>query len=181
MSLSRIEAEKYQLPTHPVDLLQLVTEVQDYYISSRDKTLNDFIIKHSGNLPLVRGDRSQLVQLIHNLISNAFKYGTPGTPVNITIAPNSSGTMLRLSVQDKSGGIAPHHIPRLTERFYRVDKGRSKAIGGTGLGLAIVKHITQRHGGRMDISSVTDEGTTVSILLPVIPASDVEASNSLPN
>lgn len=80
--------------------------------------------------------------------------------------------MVRLSVADEGEGIGPDHLPRLTERFYRVDSGRSRAMGGTGLGLAIVKHIVERHRGRLDISSVLGKGTNVSILLPGAPADD---------
>lgn len=170
ISLSRIEAEKYQLPTSPVDLPQVVAEVRDFYISSRGMTLNNFVITQIGDVPMVRGDRSQLSQLIHNLVSNAYKYGRDGRPVTVIVTLNDSGSMLRLTVEDEGHGIAAHHLPRLTERFYRVDKGRSKVMGGTGLGLAIVKHITQRHGGRMEISSILGKGTKVSVLLPIIAA-----------
>jgi two-component system phosphate regulon sensor histidine kinase PhoR len=76
---------------------------------------------------------------------------------------------VRLTVTDEGDGIAPEHLPRLTERFYRVDPGRSRALGGTGLGLAIVKHIVERHRGRLDIDSVVGTGTTVSVLLPAAP------------
>jgi two-component system phosphate regulon sensor histidine kinase PhoR len=79
------------------------------------------------------------------------------------------GSMVRLSVEDEGDGIAPEHLPRLTERFYRVDSGRSRALGGTGLGLAIVKHIVERHRGRLDIQSTVGRGTTVSALLPPAP------------
>ncbi len=124
------------------------------------------------NIPRIHGDRAQLAQVVNNLLSNAFKYGIKGTPVTINVAPNKAGTMLYLAISDQGDGIAPEHIPRLSERFYRVDKGRSKSIGGTGLGLAIVKHISERHGGRMEITSEVGRGTTVSVLLPI-------ASNSL--
>ena len=77
--------------------------------------------------------------------------------------------MVRLSVGDEGDGIAPEHIPRLTERFYRVDSGRSRAVGGTGLGLAIVKHVVERHRGRLDIASQIGRGTVVTILLPAEP------------
>src|SRR3546814_6724195 len=86
-----------------------------------------------------------------NLVSNSAKYGRPETP--ITIRLDGSGTMIKLSVTDESEGIDPRHLPRLTERFYRVDSGRSRSMGGTGLGLAIVKHIVERHRGRMEIMS----------------------------
>jgi two-component system phosphate regulon sensor histidine kinase PhoR len=168
MSLSRIEAARYQLPEEPVDLRNLIAEVQDFFISSRNQKDQDFLISLPTDMQRVKGDRVQLSQLLSNLISNAFKYGHKGAPVSITAAPNKSGSMIRLSIKNRGDGIEAKHIPRLTERFYRVDKGRSKAIGGTGLGLAIVKHITERHGGRMEISSEQDVGTTVAILLPVI-------------
>jgi two-component system phosphate regulon sensor histidine kinase PhoR len=93
------------------------------------------------------------------------KYGRAGTPIAITLTRDDSG-MVRLSVRDEGDGIAAMHIPRLTERFYRADAGRSRSVGGTGLGLAIVKHIVERHRGRLDISSQVGVGTTVSVTLP---------------
>ena len=167
MSLSRIEAEKFELPSDQIDLSDLIRETRDFYISSRGKKEKDMLVTLPAQIPQIYGDRAQMAQVLHNLLSNAFKYGKKGSPVRIGIKPNQTATMLRLSISDQGEGIAPEHIPRLTERFYRVDKGRSKSIGGTGLGLAIVKHITERHGGRMEITSVLGEGTTVSVLLPI--------------
>ncbi|VAV97978.1 Phosphate regulon sensor protein PhoR (SphS) [hydrothermal vent metagenome] len=167
MSLSRIEAERYQLPDEPVDLSGLITETQSFFLTSRGKKKRDFIVSLPDNMPLVNGDRGQLAQLLHNLVGNAIKYGGKNSPISIDLTPNRSGSMLKLKVADKGSGIPQKHLPRLTERFYRVDKGRSKSIGGTGLGLAIVKHITERHGGRLDISSEEGVGTTVSVSLPV--------------
>ncbi|HEY9092801.1 ATP-binding protein [Parasphingorhabdus sp.] len=168
MSLSRIEAEKHQLPSEPVNLANLISDVKDVFLNGRNKEEGDFIISAPKNLPVIQGDYAQLSQLLHNLVTNAFKYGRPGTPVTVAVEPNRDGSMLRLSVSDQGEGIATEHLHRLTERFYRVDKGRSKSIGGTGLGLAIVKHITERHGGRMEITSKKGVGTTVTIFLPVI-------------
>ncbi|MEO9469471.1 ATP-binding protein [Parasphingorhabdus sp.] len=168
MSLSRIEAEKYQLPEEPVDLEKLITDVKDFYLDSRGRTEKDFQVLLPANMPMIKGDSSQLSQLLHNLVSNAYKYGGKGEAVTVRVELSRSGSMLRLNVIDKGDGIPADHIPRLTERFYRVDKGRSKAIGGTGLGLAIVKHITERHGGRMEITSEQGIGTRVCIFLPVI-------------
>lgn len=168
MSLSRIEAEKYQLPSEPVNLANLITDVKDVFLSGRNKQEEDFIISAPPNLPMIPGDYAQLSQLLHNLISNAFKYGRPGAPLSITVEPNHNDSMLRLSVIDQGEGIAAEHLHRLTERFYRVDKGRSKSIGGTGLGLAIVKHITERHAGRMKITSEKGVGTNVTVFLPII-------------
>ncbi len=171
MSLSRIEAEKYQLPSEPVDLTELVAEVKTVFLNGRTKKDDNFVVSAPDNLPMVQGDHAQLSQLLHNLVSNAYKYGRRGGTVTVSVKPNRTGSMLRLSVTDQGDGIAAEHIPRLTERFYRVDKGRSKSIGGTGLGLAIVKHITERHGGRMEVTSEQGIGTTVTIFLPVIKSS----------
>ncbi len=167
MSLSRIEAEKFELPSEQIDLSTLVEEARDFYINSRGKKAKEIRVYLPTDIPMIHGDRAQLAQVVNNLLSNAFKYGKKGTPVTINLAPNKAGTMLCLAISDEGDGIAPEHIPRLTERFYRVDKGRSKSIGGTGLGLAIVKHISERHGGRMEINSEVGRGTAVSVLLPI--------------
>src|SRR5262249_7344039 len=127
------------------------------------------LVTEVADISPVRGDRAQLSQLLHNLVGNAMKYGRPGTPIRIAVSPNDS--MVQISVADEGEGIAPEHLPRLTERFYRVDSGRSRAAGGTGLGLAIVKHIVERHRGRLDIASTVGKGTTVTILLPAHPLS----------
>jgi two-component system phosphate regulon sensor histidine kinase PhoR len=168
MSLSRIEAEKYRLPDTPVDLAQLANEVHAILTDSGSERGRDLVADIADPLPRVVGDRAQLSQLIHNLIGNAMKYGRPGTPVTLRAEPAGDATV-RLTVTDEGEGIAPEHLPRLTERFYRVDSGRSRAMGGTGLGLAIVKHIVERHRGRLDISSAPGIGTTVTVLLPVAP------------
>tara|TARA_R110000824_G_scaffold11585_4_gene50690 strand:+ start:3689 stop:4960 length:1272 start_codon:yes stop_codon:yes gene_type:complete len=167
MSLSRIEAEKFELPSDQINLRDLVEEARDFFVNTRGKKEKEFQIELPENIPLIHGDRAQLAQVLNNLLSNAFKYGKKGAPVTIRVTPNKAGTMLNLAISDQGDGIAPEHIPRLSERFYRVDKGRSKSIGGTGLGLAIVKHISERHGGRMEITSEVGKGTTVSVLLPI--------------
>ncbi|MBX3594024.1 ATP-binding protein [Sphingomonas sp.] len=164
MSLSRIEAEKYRAPDHSIDLAELIGQVRDELLAQSPVRAADITIDIAP-LPPVRGDRIQLSQLLHNIIGNAMKYGRAGTPVVVAIEPTGE-SMVRLSVRDESEGIAPEHLPRLTERFYRVDSSRSRAAGGTGLGLAIVKHIVERHRGRLDIASTVGSGTTVSILLP---------------
>ncbi|MBL0967448.1 MAG: ATPase, partial [Blastomonas sp.] len=126
------------------------------------------LVTHIGDAPPIRGDRAQLSQLLHNIVGNAMKYGRDGTPVTIGLRPDD-GAMLRLWVADEGEGIAPEHLPRLTERFYRIDSGRSRAIGGTGLGLSIVKHIVERHRGRLEIDSEVQKGTTITITLPADP------------
>ena len=165
ISLSRIEAEKYRLPPVAIDLADLIAHVCDEIADAGSPRAKDVVIDVAGGAPDVIGDRAQLSQLVHNLVGDAMKYGREGTPVTIGLSTDRSG-MVRLAITDEGEGIAPEHIPRLTERFYRVDAGRSRSLGGTGLGLAIVKHIAERHRGRLDIASRQGVGTTVSITLP---------------
>lgn len=174
ISLSRIEAEKYRAPDDSIDLPALVVEVRDE-LSALTPTRADDIVLDLAGIAAVRGDRVQLSQLLHNIVGNAMKYGRPGTPVTVAIT-ESGNSMIRLTVADESEGIAPQHLPRLTERFYRVDSSRSRAAGGTGLGLAIVKHIVERHRGRFDIASTLGKGTTVTIMLPIISQPDPVSS-----
>ncbi len=165
ISLSRIESEKYRLPDARVDLSELTAEVVGVFRSSHGDRGREVEMDIAPRLPGVQGDRAQLSQLLHNLIGNSVKYGRPGTPIRVTLNEGPSG-MTRLTVADEGEGIGPDHLPRLTERFYRVDSGRSRAMGGTGLGLAIVKHIVERHRGRFDIASTLGKGTTITVLLP---------------
>lgn len=175
ISLSRIEAEKYRLPDASVDLADLVSEVHSEMMDSADGRAAEIVTDIAANVPPVGGDRVQLSQALHNLIGNAMKYGRAGTPVTVKLSRDTSN-MVRLSVGDEGDGIPPEHIPRLTERFYRVDSGRSRALGGTGLGLAIVKHIVERHRGRLDIASQVGRGTVVTILLPAALSSKGNAT-----
>ena len=166
ISLSRIEAEKYRAPSTPVDLALLVEEVCAELRSTARERGGDVKCGAPPDIPPVAGDAAQLSQLLHNLIGNAMKYGRPGTPVSVGL--QADGDMVRLTIADRGDGIAPEHLPRLTERFYRVDAGRSRGLGGTGLGLAIVKHIVERHRGRLDIASRVGEGTTITVDLPQV-------------
>ena len=170
ISLSRIEAEKYRLPDRAVDLAALIGEVRSELFDAQDVRSNDIVATLESAVPPVIGDRAQLSQMLHNLIGIAMKYGRPHTPVAVKLWRDPAG-MVRISVTDEGEGIAPEHVPRLTERFYRVDPGRSRAAGGTGLGLAIVKHIVERHRGRLDVASIVGTGTTITVMLPAhIPA-----------
>lgn len=164
MSLSRIEADKYRAPDKEVDLEALLDEVHAEIVATAHDRAADIVLDVEA-VPNIRGDRAQLSQLVHNIVGNALKYGRSGTPVSISLRRDGD-SMVRLSVVDEGEGIATEHLPRLTERFYRVDSGRSRAAGGTGLGLAIVKHIVERHRGRLDISSAVGRGTTVTVKLP---------------
>jgi two-component system phosphate regulon sensor histidine kinase PhoR len=161
MSLSRIEAVRHEAPTEPVDMFALVREVAGELSDS-----SSVEITSTSSHAVVGGDRSQLAQAIRNLVDNALKYGKPGGKVSVSIETSVTGWLL-LQVRDEGEGIAPEHLPRLTERFYRADASRSRSLGGTGLGLAIVKHIVERHRGRFDISSRLGLGTTASITLPL--------------
>ena len=115
---------------------------------------------------LIHADERAIAKIIGHLIDNAIKYGKPGGEVAVTIEVTPA-RRVSLSVRDEGEGIAPEHLPRLTERFYRADASRSRAAGGTGLGLAIVKHIVERHRGRLDISSELGKGTRVVVRIPL--------------
>ena len=169
MSLSRIEAEKYDPPQTPVDFAAIVTETADQLRNSQKGRGNDLSLDIATGMPPVMGDAGQLRQLASNIITNAMKYGRAGEPVTVSLALSRSGAMLTFVVADRGEGISPEHLPRLTERFYRVDSGRSRSVGGTGLGLSLVKHIVDRHRGHLEIRSTVGTGTTVSVLLPVAP------------
>ena len=165
ISLSRIEAEKYRPPADRIDLAELLEDVTAEIAAARSPRADDLHVTIGEGLPEVIGDEAQLSQLFHNVIGNAMKYGRANTPVRVSLGLDRAG-LVQLSVRDEGEGIAPQHIPRLTERFYRVDAGRSRSVGGTGLGLAIVKHIVERHRGRLDIASRVGIGTTVSVAIP---------------
>ncbi len=174
ISLSRIEAEKYRLPDTPILLPALIEEVANELRDNGGARRTDVVLDIDGDVAAVVADRAQISQVIHNLVGNAFKYARPGAPV--TIALDRKGGLVRLSVTDQGEGIAPEHLPRLTERFYRIDPGRSRTMGGTGLGLSIVKHIVERHRGRLDITSRLGVGTTVSVLLPAVASAAANAN-----
>lgn len=172
LSLSRVEAEERVRPMAPVPLCALVDSV----VQSVGPMAAASAITLVPNLPaqevVVPGDANQLRQVVLNLLENAIKYGGRSRPVEITLSPVRPepvlrGQGVRLTVTDHGEGIAEHHLPRITERFYRVDTHRSREVGGTGLGLAIVKHIVGRHRGRLRIDSMIGKGSTFSVILPV--------------
>jgi two-component system phosphate regulon sensor histidine kinase PhoR len=170
LSLSRIEIDRYVRPQTVIDLRPLVEDAVHSFGQQAGQDGRSFAIDLPNRLPLVVADHDQILQVLYNLLSNALKYGRPGTPVTIRadVEPQSrGGAMVRVAIGDEGEGIPPEHLPRLTERFYRADAGRSRSLGGTGLGLAIVKHIIERHRGRFEIESRPGEGTTVAFLLPV--------------
>ena len=173
LSLSRIEIDKHIRPAGLVQVSGIATEVGKTLAMRLEADQRRLVIDDTPNLPMVIADRDQLLQVLHNLVSNALKYGRSGTPITVQLAPEPAAVnqpaTVRVSVIDQGDGIAAEHLPRLTERFYRVDSQRSRTLGGTGLGLAIVKHIVERHRGRLEIESRPGEGTRVSVLLPQAP------------
>src|SRR5207244_6101771 len=118
--------------------------------------------------PAIEADADRFRQVLINLVDNAIKYSPRGGRVVVRASADSveHPGMVEVAVEDTGIGIPAHDLPRLTERFFRVDKGRSRALGGTGLGLAIVKHIVQAHGGELGITSAVGRGTTVRVLWP---------------
>jgi two-component system phosphate regulon sensor histidine kinase PhoR len=164
MSLSRIEAEKFTAPTEAVELAPIVDQVLDSARRVADERGSPLVRDLAEDLPRIAGDSSQILQLLDNLVVNALRYGEPGTPV--TVSARAEGPMVHLAVTDEGEGIAPEHIARVTERFYRIDTSRSRSLGGTGLGLSIVKHVVERHRGRLKIESKLGQGTTIHVLLP---------------
>jgi two-component system phosphate regulon sensor histidine kinase PhoR len=172
LSLSRVEAMSRRRPSAPVDLVPLLGQAVDTLRPlARDVEVE--VTLEGPQSARVQGDADQLVQVAGNLIENAIKYGARPGRVRLLLdemawEPVLRGPAWQLTVADDGAGIAPEHLPRLTERFYRVDTHRSRGEGGTGLGLAIVKHIVNRHRGRLRISSAPGRGTQVRVLLPRI-------------
>jgi len=176
LSLSRIEMNEHRPPTGAVDLAAVVNGVADTLEQRAAARGMRIELTLPEDLPPVQGDADELVQVFQNLIDNALKYGTPGTAVEVVAARSSRAlpgvragprAAVALSVHDHGTGIAREHLPRLTERFYRVDPARSRELGGTGLGLAIVKHIVSHHRGVLEIDSVPNEGSVFTVYLPV--------------
>ena len=119
----------------------------------------------AAGLPGAIGDHDELTIVFQNLIDNAIKYAKPSTVVRVAAESDGQGSVF-VAVSDEGDGIPAAHLPRLTERFYRVDTARSRQLGGTGLGLAIVKHVVNRHRGRLDIRSTPGKGSTFTVTLP---------------
>ena len=174
LSLSRVELMEHQPPAERLDLRDVLRRLVAGFeprLAERAATLD---LRVADGLPDLAGDADQITQVVQNLLDNAVKYGPDGGVVTLTLAPCGPDPRwparpgLVLSVSDQGPGIPREHIPRLTERFYRVDQGRSRAVGGTGLGLAIVKHIVNRHRGQLLIESEPGAGTTVSVWLPQV-------------
>jgi len=169
LSLSRVELSAHVRPDTSVDIVTIIRQVVDG-LESLAKERQVAIEVDLPTLPItIAGDREELLRLFENLIENALKYGASGGQVivSLVMASSTDGTPeVRVLVRDFGPGIAPEHLPRLTERFYRVDVGDSRNQGGTGLGLSLVKHILNRHRGRLLIESVPTKGATFTACFP---------------
>lgn len=166
LSLSRIEQKLHMRPDKEVDLTSVAGQMIDGLRAMAQDNGVEVRFASAGPV-IVVGDRDELLRVAENLIENAIKYGAPA-PVDVTVEGNDG--MGRLVVRDHGPGVAVEHLPRLTERFYRVDIGQSREKGGTGLGLALVKHVVARHGGRMTIESALGKGSTFSVFIPLAVA-----------
>jgi two-component system, OmpR family, phosphate regulon sensor histidine kinase PhoR len=169
LSLSRVEMNAHVPPSGLVDLNEVLDHVRDTLEPLARETGAVVEVGSFGPKAIVRGDRDELVQVVQNLVQNALKYGVKGGRVRLEakhMPPQGrQAGRYAVAVVDSGPGIAPEHLPRLTERFYRIDVASSREKGGTGLGLAIVKHILNRHRGELAISSTPGRGSTFTVLL----------------
>jgi two-component system phosphate regulon sensor histidine kinase PhoR len=167
LQLSRVEAEERVRPKDEVELRSLLDGVISSLSGLAEREGDR--VELAGEAVTVPGDHDQLTQVFTNLIENALKYGKEGQVVRVTLSREETvrGPAVRVEVADEGEGIDPVHLPRLTERFYRVDSHRSREMGGTGLGLAIVKHIVSRHRGWLRIDSEPGVGSRFSVVLPL--------------
>lgn len=175
LSLSRVEAEEHVRPSGSADIAEVVGSVVDLLAPRAEERGIEIVLNMDVGDAHVVGDGDELREVFHNVIENAIKYGAADNAVTITAAPvaripDLGGPGIKIAVSNRGEPIPAEHLPRLTERFYRVDKGRSRQLGGTGLGLAIVKHIVNRHRGRLSIESDETKGTTLTVYLPTRPA-----------
>jgi two-component system phosphate regulon sensor histidine kinase PhoR len=164
LDLAKIESRELRLRLEPVDVRQVAEQVVALFrerASSRGIRLE---VDTTREVAPARADRRALDQVVSNLVDNAVKYCHEGA--RVTVRASSTGAAVRLAVEDTGPGIAAVHLPRLFERFYRVDAGRSRDLGGTGLGLAIVKHLVEAMGGRTTVDSVPGKGSTFAFTLP---------------
>ena len=172
LSLSKVESRQRQRPEGSANIVAIIERVKNTLVDLAAKEEKTIELSVSADMVEIPGSEDELTQVFQNLIENAVKYGRRKSSVTITVSAKDrvlgvSGEALVVEVQDEGDGIAQHHIPRLTERFYRVDTHRSRNKGGTGLGLAIVKHIINRHRGRFTITSQESVGSRFTVSLPM--------------
>ncbi|MFM2389390.1 MAG: hypothetical protein RLZZ437_945 [Pseudomonadota bacterium] len=169
LQLSQVEAVERVRPAAPVDVMACLMSTVSALRPLSERAAASLEVSGPPGPIMVPGDADQLLQVFQNLIENALKYGGQGN-VRVNVRQGEergiSGPAVSIAVRDEGEGIDPMHLPRLTERFYRVDSHRSREQGGTGLGLAIVKHIVNRHRGRLRIESELGQGSTFTVILP---------------
>jgi two-component system, OmpR family, phosphate regulon sensor histidine kinase PhoR len=166
MSLSRIEMHSHVMPRQEVDLNGILEDLRQSLAPLAGQEKARLSVSRLNRPAVVHGDRDELVQVFQNLIHNAIRHGRAGGNVTVQIEPAPALRLLRVHVIDDGPGIAPQHLPRLTERFYRVDVAASRKKEGTGLGLAIAKHVVNRHRGELEIKSELGKGSTFTVSLP---------------
>jgi len=163
LSLSKLEAKEHVPPVGRVDLTGTIRRVIAVLSESTPANKGRVKFNHPDLDVFIAGDRDELTEVFQNLIENALKYSPQDSQVDIDMLIDEADSKVAIKIKDLGDGIAKEHLPRLTERFYRVDKGRSRAMGGTGLGLAITKHILSRHRARLSFDSELGSGTEVSV------------------
>jgi two-component system phosphate regulon sensor histidine kinase PhoR len=164
LDISRLESRQYRLNPETLDVVSVVTSVLGLYRGAADAKRIALGVDAPSETILARADRRALEQVLGNLVDNAVKYCHDGASVSVRVV--ASGDAVHVSVQDTGPGIEARHIPRLFERFYRADAGRSRELGGTGLGLSIVKHLVEAMGGKVSVESVPGRGSAFSFSLP---------------
>jgi two-component system phosphate regulon sensor histidine kinase PhoR len=183
LSLGRVESEERVRPTERINLAGIITTTLRNLKPLASEANVDLTLDLGTKHMHVLGDSDQLQQVFTNLVENAIKYGGANQQVTLRAEvqahdPTLRGAAVRLHISDNGPGIAPEHLPRLTERFYRADNHRSRAMGGTGLGLAIVKHILNRHKGLLKITSEPGAGACFTVILPLDVVADVTEATS---
>lgn len=174
LSLSRIERHAHILPEEPVDLGSLLADtIASLQPLAKERAVLLTLDQDKGP-SFIQGDRDEIIRAFENLVENAIKYGCDGKKVDVSLFERNNEW--HVAVQDYGPGIAQEHLPRLTERFYRVDEASSHEKGGTGLGLAIVKHILNRHRGRLEIESRRGQGSLFTVILPQAAGADPQLS-----
>jgi two-component system phosphate regulon sensor histidine kinase PhoR len=171
LSLSRVEGQERVRPRDEIELIAIIQSVLRSLNPLAEEAGVALVLLTDTPVPMI-GDADQLMQVMTNLVENAIKYGSSGKRVEIRVEqmdrdPALRAPGVRVHVRDHGPGIDPLHLPRLTERFYRADNHRSRALGGTGLGLAIVKHIINRHRGRLRVESEPGQGAQFTVILPI--------------
>ncbi|MDV7338728.1 ATP-binding protein [Terasakiella sp. A23] len=172
LSLSRVQIQEHVAPDDDVNLTVVLQNIVDILSLKAENRQMKLHLNVTNNQEYwVQGDTDQITQVFQNLIDNAIKYGKKDTVVEIDVKtldrmPDRNVPAIAVDVRDYGEGIEEEHIPRLTERFYRIDKARSRTLGGTGLGLAIVKHIIARHRGRLHVESKVGLGSIFTVILP---------------